>query len=222
MKTYLYGLSHLLPVTAIRIGIGSDTRIGKRFLFAGIGYGGSCFPKDVKALIHSTDSEGTSMRIVKAAQEVNENQIRRFFNLILKRFDGNIKDKQFALWGLAFKPNTDDIREAPAFKLIDMFLEHAAKVRAYDSEAMSNTKQVYGDRISYATGIYDCIENADALVIATEWNLFRKPDFGKLKTILKNPVIFDGRNLYNLDEMAKLGFEYYCIGRKRINSNIKD
>ncbi|OGU38097.1 MAG: UDP-glucose 6-dehydrogenase [Ignavibacteria bacterium GWB2_35_12] len=206
----------------IRIGIGSDSRIGKRFLFAGIGYGGSCFPKDVKALIHSTDSEGTSMRIVKAAQEVNENQIRRFFNLILKRFDGNIKDKQFALWGLAFKPNTDDIREAPAFKLIDMFLEHAAKVRAYDSEAMSNTKQVYGDRISYATGIYDCIENADALVIATEWNLFRKPDFGKLKTILKNPVIFDGRNLYNLDEMAKLGFEYYCIGRKRINSNIKD
>ncbi|MCL5991904.1 MAG: UDP-glucose/GDP-mannose dehydrogenase family protein, partial [Bacteroidetes bacterium] len=206
----------------IRIGIGSDSRIGKRFLFAGIGYGGSCFPKDVKALIHSTDSEGTSMRIVKAAQEVNEHQIERFFNLILMRFGGNINGKQFALWGLAFKPNTDDTREAPAFRLIDMFLKNGAKVKAYDSEAMSNTRQVYEDKIAYATGIYNCLENADALIITTEWNLFRKPDFSKLKTILNNPVIFDGRNLYNLDEMAKLGFEYYCIGRKRINSRIKD
>lgn len=206
----------------IRIGIGSDSRIGKRFLFAGIGYGGSCFPKDVKALIHSTDSEGTSMKIVKAAQEVNEYQIERFFNLILKRFDGNIKDKLFALWGLAFKPNTDDTREAPAFKLINMFLEKGAKVRVYDSEAMSNTKLIYGDKISYATGIYECLEKAEALIIATEWNLFRKPDFNKLKTILRSPIIFDGRNLYNLDEMAKLGFEYYCIGRKSINSKIKN
>ncbi|TAL68816.1 MAG: UDP-glucose/GDP-mannose dehydrogenase family protein [Bacteroidetes bacterium] len=206
----------------VRIGIGSDSRIGKRFLFAGIGYGGSCFPKDVKALIHSTDSAETPMKIVKAAQEVNENQIERFFNLILKRFGGNIKNKQFALWGLAFKPNTDDTREAPAFRLLDMFLDKGAKVKVYDSEAMANTKSLYGEKISYATGIYDCLEKAEALVIATEWNVFRKPDFMKLKSILLNPIIFDGRNLYNLEEMSKSGFEYYCIGRKRINSKIKD
>ena len=206
----------------VRIGIGSDTRIGKRFLFAGIGYGGSCFPKDVKALLHSTDAAGTELKVVKAAQEVNESQIRRFFNLIMKRFEGNLKGKQFALWGLAFKPNTDDTREAPAFRLIDMFLENGANVKVYDSEAIANTKALYGNRINYATGIYDCLENSEALVIATEWNVFRKPDFSKLKTILNNPIIFDGRNLYNPDEMARLGFEYYCIGRKRVNSKIKE
>ncbi len=204
----------------VRIGIGSDSRIGKRFLFAGIGYGGSCFPKDVKALLHSTDSEGTPLKIVRAVEDVNESQVVRFFELIRKRFGGNLDGKQFALWGLAFKPNTDDTREAPAFKLIELLLKAGAQVRAYDSEAVANTKLKFGDTIQYAKDMYNCLEESNALIIATEWNVFRKPDFKKLQDTLKEPVIFDGRNLYNPDEMEKFGIEYYCIGRKRINSKL--
>lgn len=200
----------------IRMGIGSDTRIGKRFLFAGVGYGGSCFPKDVRALIHSAESVGTPLKLVSAAQEVNENQIERFYDRIIKRFENNIKDMTFAIWGLAFKPNTDDTREAPAFRLIELLLEKGAKIRVYDPEATENTKLKFGDRIVYSKNMYNCLDGADTLVIATEWNLFRNPDFNKVKSLLNTNIIFDGRNLYQLDEMENNGFEYYCVGRRVI------
>ncbi len=196
----------------IRIGIGSDTRIGKRFLFAGIGYGGSCFPKDVKALIHSTDAMDTSLEVVKAAQIVNQKQIEKFFNKIVKHY-GNIQGLNFALWGLAFKPNTDDTREAPAFRLIELLLENGATINTYDPEAMENTKIVFGDSIKYSQNMYDCLDNADGLIIATEWNLFRNPDFNIIRQKLNNKVIFDGRNLWTNDEMKDEGFRYYSIGR---------
>jgi UDPglucose 6-dehydrogenase len=206
----------------IRMGIGSDSRIGKRFLFAGIGFGGSCFPKDVKALMHSTDAENTPLRIVHAANEVNKEQIEIFFRKILKRFDNNIASQKFALWGLAFKPNTDDTREAPAFRLIEMLLENGASVSAYDPEAMENTKIIFGDSIEYSKNMYDCLQDASALIIATEWSVFRNPDFIKLKESLLNHLIFDGRNLYPLEEMEKEGFEYYCVGRLPINRKVVD
>ena len=200
----------------VRIGIGSDSRIGKRFLFAGIGYGGSCFPKDVKALIHSTDEANTPLEIVKAAQIVNNKQIVRFFNKIKKHFNNNIDGLNFALWGLAFKPNTDDTREAPAFKLIEMIIESGGKIVAYDPEAIENTKQRFGNTISYSDNMYDCLLNADALIIATEWNLFRNPDFNKITQRLKNKLIFDGRNIFSIEMMEQLGYIYYSIGRKDI------
>lgn len=196
----------------IRMGIGSDSRIGKRFLFAGIGYGGSCFPKDVQALIHSTDNEQVSLEIVKAAQVVNARQIERFFSKIQDHFT-NLSNLKFAIWGLAFKPNTDDTREAPAFRLIEMLLEKNAKICAYDPEAIENTKHRFKDKISYSENMYDCLDNADALIIATEWNLFRNPDFQILKQKLKNNIIFDGRNLWTNDEMKEQGFKYLSIGR---------
>jgi len=200
----------------VRIGIGSDSRIGKRFLFAGIGYGGSCFPKDVKALIHSTEEANTPLEIVKAAQIVNNKQIVRFFNKIKKHFNNNINGLNFALWGLAFKPNTDDTREAPAFKLIEMITESGGKIIAYDPEAIENTKQRFGNTISYRDNMYDCLLNADALIIATEWNLFRNPDFNKISQRLKNKLIFDGRNIFSVEMMEQLGYTYYSIGRKDI------
>jgi UDPglucose 6-dehydrogenase len=206
-------------IERIRLGIGSDSRIGKRFLFAGLGYGGSCFPKDVRALIFSAESVNVPLHIVKAAQDVNYHQTERFINLIMKRFNNDLKGKQFALWGLAFKPNTDDTREAPAFKVIDKLLESGATVYAYDQEAMQQTRLKYQDRILYAKNMYECLENSEALIIATEWNVFRNPDYNKLMSNLKQPLIFDGRNLYDLAEMEKLGFEYYCVGRKVINQS---
>lgn len=206
-------------IERIRLGIGSDSRIGKRFLFAGLGYGGSCFPKDVRALIFSAESVNVPLHIVKAAQDVNYHQTERFINLIMKRFNNDLKGKQFALWGLAFKPNTDDTREAPAFKVIDKLLESGATVYAYDQEAMLQTRLKYQDRILYAKNMYECLENSEALIIATEWNVFRNPDYNKLMSNLKQPLIFDGRNLYDLAEMEKLGFEYYCVGRKVINQS---
>lgn len=203
-------------IEKVRIGIGSDSRIGKRFLFAGLGFGGSCFPKDIRALIKTAEEVGTPLTIVKATYEVNLKQVQRFIEKILNYFGGNVSGKQFALWGLAFKPNTDDVREAPAFKIIDKLLEKGANVKAYDPEAMENTKKHYGEKISYAQNMYDCLENADALIIATEWTVFRNPDFSKMRNLMKSPVIFDGRNLYTFDELEKFGFEYYCIGRKKI------
>jgi UDPglucose 6-dehydrogenase len=203
-------------IEKVRIGIGSDSRIGKRFLFAGLGFGGSCFPKDIRALIRTAEEVGTPLQIVKATYEVNQMQIQRFVQKILNYFSGNVVDKRFAIWGLAFKPNTDDVREAPAFKVIDSLLERKAKIRAYDPEAIANTKKQYGEKIEYASNMYDCLENADALIIATEWTVFRNPDFTRMKTLLKTPVIFDGRNLYTFEEMDKFGFEYFCIGRKKI------
>lgn len=204
-------------IEQIRLGIGSDSRIGKRFLFAGLGYGGSCFPKDVKALIHSTDSAGTTLGLVKAAEEANYRQAERFFAKILTRF-GTLEGKNFALWGLAFKPNTDDTREAPAFRLIEQLLAHGATVKAYDPEAMNNTQKVFGERITYADNSTTCVTDADALIIATEWNEFRSPDFDMLKKTLRLPIIFDGRNLFDPEDMEALGFEYFSIGRKAVTN----
>jgi len=201
-------------IEQIRMGIGSDTRIGKRFLFAGIGYGGSCFPKDVKALIYSSEEAGTPLRIVKAAHDVNHIQQERFFNKIMKKYDGNIKNKKFAIWGLAFKPNTDDVREAPAFELIEKLISNGASVAVYDQEAIENTKLKFGDTIQYADDMYSALNDADALVIVTEWNVFRNPDFEIIKSKLKSKIIFDGRNIFNPNEITSNGFEYICIGRK--------
>jgi UDPglucose 6-dehydrogenase len=204
-------------IEKIRLGIGSDSRIGKKFLFAGIGFGGSCFPKDVRALIHSTSEAGTPLDIVQSAYDVNEKQIKRFTDKIIKRFDGDLSNITIALWGLAFKHNTDDTREAPAFRIIELLMEKGARIVAYDPEAMENTKLKFGNSITYAENLYSATENANALIVATEWNVFRSPDFIKLKSLLKEPLIFDGRNLYDLDEMEEMGFEYYCVGRKAIN-----
>ena len=204
-------------IEKIRIGIGSDSRIGKRFLFAGIGYGGSCFPKDVRAIIHSSENSGTPLEIVKAAHNVNNKQIMRFIDKIFKRYDYKLKGKQFAIWGLAFKPNTDDTREAPAFVIIEKLLEASAKVYVYDPEAMENTKLKFGDKIQYAKNMYDCLNKSASLIVATEWTVFRNPDFKVLKETLTEPVIFDGRNLYTLEEMEEMKFEYYCIGRQKSN-----
>jgi len=207
-------------IEKIRHGIGADSRIGKKFLFAGIGYGGSCFPKDVRALLYSTDTAGTPLDIVRAAWEVNQKQISRFTDKVLNRFGNDVKNKKFALWGLAFKHNTDDTREAPAFRIIDILLEKGATILAYDPEAMENTKLRYADKIEYAENFYSALNGVDALLIATEWTVFRSPDFKKIKSLMKQPIIFDGRNLYDLDEMEEQGFEYYCIGRKAINSKL--
>ncbi len=205
-------------IEKIRLGIGSDSRIGKRFLFAGIGYGGSCFPKDVRALIHSAENFDTPLKIIKAAKDVNDQQINRFCDRISKRFDGKLEGKRFAIWGLSFKPNTDDTREAPAFKLIDFLLEKKASIIAFDQEAIENTRLRYNDKIEYAKEMYKAAEGADALILATEWNVFRKPDFMRLSQAMKSPLIFDGRNLYDPKDMLEFGFEHYGIGRKFINS----
>jgi UDPglucose 6-dehydrogenase len=201
-------------IDSIRLGIGSDTRIGKRFLFAGVGYGGSCFPKDVRAIMYSADAVGTPLKIVKAAHETNNHQINRFSDIIIDKFSGNLDGKKIAVWGLAFKPNTDDTREAPAFVIIEKLLSKGAIISAYDPEAMENTKMIFGNRINYSKNMYECLDSADALVIVTEWTVFRNPDFNKMKSSLNNHLIFDGRNLFTLEEMQKSGFEYYSIGRK--------
>ncbi len=201
-------------IEKIRIGIGSDTRIGKRFLFAGIGYGGSWFPKDVRALMYSAQAKGIDLDIVKASYKVNDKQIRRFFETISNRFGDKLTGLRFALWGLAFKPNTDDTREAPAHRLIELLLEKGAEIIAFDPEAIENTKVVFGDKIIYSSNMYDALERADALIIATEWNEFRNPDLEKISSSLKQNIIFDGRNLFEPADMKEHGFEYFCIGRK--------
>ncbi len=202
-----------VDIENVRLGIGSDTRIGKRFIYAGIGYGGSCFPKDVKALIHSTREAGTPMRIMEAVEEVNIAQIDRFMKRILKRFSNNLQAKKVALWGLAFKPNTDDVREAPAFRLIRALHDLGAVVNAYDPEAIKNTKKVFGDSIEYAANMYSCAEGADILIIATEWREFMKPDWGRLAQSMHARIIFDGRNIYDPEVLSAEGFEYYSVGR---------
>ena len=200
-------------VDMVRIWIGSDTRIGKRFLFPGIGYGGSCFPKDVQALVKSSNEAGYHFSILDAVMDVNLNQKTIMFPRIMNHFGGDLKGKRIALWGLAFKPNTDDIREAPALYNIEKLVEKGATVIAYDPEAMDNVKKVVGDKIEYANNQYEAIKDADALFIATEWSVFRNPDFDKVASLLKNKVIFDGRNLYEVDHMTELGFQYFSIGR---------
>ena len=197
----------------VRKGIGSDDRIGKRFLFPGIGYGGSCFPKDVQALIMSSDEVGYDFKILKAVEDVNEKQKLHLMPKINKYFQGDLQGKHFALWGLAFKPNTDDIREAPALYVIDALTAAGATVTAFDPEAMPNIKNQIGDKISYASNQYDALQNADALIIATEWNEFRTPEFDKIESSLKNKTIFDGRNLFDVAEMNEKGYHYVSIGR---------
>jgi UDPglucose 6-dehydrogenase len=203
-------------VDMVRKGIGSDERIGKRFLFPGIGYGGSCFPKDVKALVHSAKEAGYNFHILDAVTEVNEKQKSHLATKI-KRYFGNLAGKHFALWGLAFKPNTDDIREAPALEIIQELLDAGATVACFDPEAMNNVKAIFGDKISFCETPYDCLQNADALIIATEWNEFRTPDFDKILSTLKEPVIFDGRNVFDVAVMEKKGFHYESIGRPLVN-----
>ncbi len=200
-------------VDMIRLGIGSDERIGKRFLFPGIGYGGSCFPKDVQALVKSSQECGYEFRILNAVMDVNEKQKLHLMPGIKKYFKDDLKGKKFAIWGLAFKPNTDDIREAPALYIIDELLKAGASVAAFDPEAMNNVKGVIGDKITYCENQYDCLQDADALIICTEWNEFRTPNFLKMVTSLKNAVIFDGRNLFETAAIKKLGFYYESIGR---------
>ncbi len=205
-------------VDQVRIGMGTDSRIGKRFLFPGIGYGGSCFPKDVKALYKTGQDFGYDFKILKSVIEVNERQRLSLVPKILNFFDGNLKGKKIAVWGLAFKPETDDIREAPSLYIIEELLKHGAGITAYDPEAMENVKGKLGDKIQYAQNPYDALENADALLISTEWNAFRSPDFEKMKRKMKQPVVFDGRNIYDLDQMRKHGFVYYSVGRPQINT----
>ncbi|MES2848696.1 MAG: UDP-glucose/GDP-mannose dehydrogenase family protein [Bacteroidota bacterium] len=204
-------------VDMVRRGMGSDERIGKRFLFPGIGYGGSCFPKDVQALGKSAQEVNYNFEILDAVMEVNEKQKLHLMPSIKKYFDGNLKGKKFALWGLAFKPNTDDIREAPALYMIDALLAEGASVATYDPEAMNNVKQIMGDKIRFTETQNEALAGADALIIATEWSEFRTPDFAKISALLKNKAIFDGRNLFDLKQMEDLGFHYVSIGRRKVN-----
>ncbi len=204
-------------VDKVRIGIGSDDRIGKRFLFPGIGYGGSCFPKDVQALVNSGNENGFSFEILKAVMNVNEEQKTVLFPKMLNFFRGDLKGKKIALWGLAFKPDTDDIREAPALYMIDALVNAGATISAYDPEAMKNVQGLIGDKITYAENEYATLENADALLICTEWGIFRNPDFDRIGSLLKDKVIFDGRNLFEVQEMNEKGFYYSSIGRTAID-----
>lgn len=203
-------------IDLIRKGLGTDTRIGKRFLFAGIGYGGSCFPKDVKALIKTSSEKGSAISILNAVDRVNEKQKFILVEKVLSHYKNDIAGKHFAVWGLAFKPNTDDMREAPSIKVIESLLEKGATVTAYDPAAIETSKAYLSDKIKYADDEYSALEGADALLILTEWNEFRNPDFDKLKNTLNKPLIFDGRNIFALDKIEEEGFTYYSIGRRVI------
>ena len=203
-------------VDMVRIGIGSDPRIGKHFLFPGIGYGGSCFPKDVKALYKSGLDYDFEFKILDAVDKINQKQKTALIPKILNHFDNNLKGKTFAMWGLSFKPETDDIREAPSLYIIEKLLELGASITAFDPEAMQNVKRKLGDKISFSDKAIDATIDADALIISTEWNTFRTPDFKQLSKNLNEPIIFDGRNLYDLEKMKKRNFIYYSIGRKTI------
>lgn len=203
-------------VDKVRKGIGTDSRIGNRFLFPGIGYGGSCFPKDVKALVRSSALVDYEFKILNAVEEVNEDQKTYLIPKIKSHFNNNLTGKHLALWGLAFKPNTDDIREAPALYIIEELIKAGASVTAFDPEAMPNVKGVIGDKISYAENMYDALQNADALIIATEWNEFRNPNFDKINHAIPSKTVFDGRNVWSLDKMKELGYTYYSVGRETI------
>ncbi|WP_276362313.1 UDP-glucose/GDP-mannose dehydrogenase family protein [Daejeonella sp. H1SJ63] len=204
-------------VDAVRKGIGSDDRIGKRFLFPGVGYGGSCFPKDVQALAQSAKENHYEFKILDSVMEVNDTQRKKLVEKMRKYYGGDIKGKKIAIWGLAFKPETDDIREAPALYIIDELLNDGAIISAFDPEAMNNVKKMYGDKISFTDNQYDALKDADALLIVTEWSVFRTPDFDKISSLMKAKVIFDGRNLYDLQKMIDCGFYYNSIGRKTIS-----
>ena len=203
-------------VDQVRIGMGSDSRIGKRFLFPGIGYGGSCFPKDVQALAKTASENSYDFKILKSVMKVNGIQKGVLTKKIRRFFKNDLAGRTIALWGLAFKPNTDDIREAPALVIIEELLAAGARVQAFDPEGMPNVKAIYGDRIVFSDTMYDALKNADCLIIATEWSEFRTPDFDKIATLLREPVIFDGRNVYDVEQMKALGFHYASIGRPKV------
>ncbi|MFG6409624.1 UDP-glucose/GDP-mannose dehydrogenase family protein [Bacteroides acidifaciens] len=200
-------------VNMVRSGIGSDTRIGRKFLYPGIGYGGSCFPKDVKALIKTAEQNGYTMRVLSAVEEVNGRQKSILFEKLMKHFNGDLKGKTIALWGLAFKPETDDMREAPALVLIDKLLKAGCQVRAYDPAAMQECKRRIGDSIYYAFDMYDAVLDADALMLVTEWKEFRLPSWAVIKKTMAQQIVLDGRNIYEKKEMEELGFTYHCIGK---------
>ncbi len=198
----------------VRIGMCSDSRIGSQFLFAGLGYGGSCFPKDVKAMINTAKSNGCSSKLLEAADETNKQQRILFINKILEKYEGNIEGKTFAAWGLAFKPKTNDMREAPSITIINELLKRGAKIQAYDPKAFDLARTIFGDKIEYSNSAYEALTGADAMLLLTEWNEFRRPNFDKIKSLMKHHVIFDGRNQYNVKRITEKGFEYYCIGKK--------
>ena len=200
-------------VNMVRSGIGSDTRIGRKFLYPGIGYGGSCFPKDVKALIKTAEQNGYTMRVLTAVEEVNENQKSVLFEKLMKQFNGDLQGKTVALWGLAFKPETDDMREAPALVLIDKLLKAGCKVRAYDPAAVQECKRRIGETIYYACDMYDAVLDADVLMLVTEWKEFRLPSWAVIKKTMSQQIVLDGRNIYDKKEMEELGFVYHCIGK---------
>lgn len=205
-------------VDQVRIGIGADARIGNMFLYPGVGYGGSCFPKDVEALNNTSDSNQYDFKLLKAVIEVNERQKTGFAQKIIQYFNGDLSGKKIALWGLAFKPDTDDIRKAPALDIMEVLLEKGAEIHAFDPEAMENVKQLFvRDKIKFGKDPYEILEGADALAIVTEWEVFRNADLSKVKSLLNNPVIFDGRNIYNMEELKKSGFYYNSIGRETLN-----
>lgn len=199
-------------VNMVRKGIGSDTRIGKKFLYPGCGYGGSCFPKDVKALIKTAEKAGYDMKVLKAVEEVNERQKSILFDKIRRHYDGDLKDRTIALWGLAFKPETDDMREAPSLVLIDMLTEAGANVKVFDPIAMDECKRRRGDKVIYASDMYDAVNDADALLLVTEWNQFRMPSWDAIRKVMNHPVVVDGRNVYDADYLREHGFDYYKIG----------
>ena len=201
----------------VRRGIGFDARIGFKFLFPGVGYGGSCFPKDVKALIQTGNRLGLKTRILEAVEEVNESQKKLLAEKVIVHFGDDLSGKKIAVWGLAFKPRTDDMRDAPSITIIEMLLKHGAKVRAFDPEAVGNARKVFGDRIEYAASVYEAIEGADALLVITEWKEFSRPNFERMLALMKQPVIFDGRNVYDPKRMVEMGFVYYGVGRKASN-----
>jgi UDPglucose 6-dehydrogenase len=203
-------------IEAVRKGVGSDARIGPKFLFPGPGYGGSCFPKDLSALVHLADQLGHGLDVVRAAERVNARQKKVLAQKVHKHFGGNLSGKTIAVWGLAFKPETDDIRESPALVLIDELLAMGAKVRGNDPQAMENIRAIFGDRVELVEHMYDAAKDADALVLVTEWHQFRSPDFPRLKEIMRTPALFDGRNVWPIDEVARLGFTYQGIGRRPV------
>jgi len=205
-------------VDMVRKGIGTDTRIGNRFLFPGVGYGGSCFPKDVQALYKTALENDYTFDILKSVMQVNQRQRELFLQKILHKFEQQITGKTFAIWGLSFKPNTDDIREAPAIYIIEELLKRGAKVKAYDPEGMANTKKIFGESIQFCDDQYEAIDHADALVIMTEWSEFRTPDFEIISTKLKSKIVFDGRNIYHHESMKEMGFYYESIGRQIVNN----
>ena len=204
-------------VDMVRAGMGTDSRIGKRFLFPGIGYGGSCFPKDVKALQKAGKDENYDFKILNSVIEINSSQKTILLPKIESYFKNDLKGKTIAIWGLAFKPETDDIREAPSIDMMDALLQQGARLQVFDPEAMPNIEKRFGDKLNYSESMYAALDNADALLICTEWSIFRTPDYGRLKQLLNNPVVFDGRNLYNVNDMETEGFTYVSVGRKTVN-----